>query len=80
MSDIRSQSRRDAEFDRLLTNLRICGGCGNDNESDLRDAYEMGKRHGMEEAKPLGCQACRYTGLVHCAHPEDCGNFDEVKP
>lgn len=76
MSDIRAQSRRDAEFDRLL-NRMFTPDCSWVPPL-IREAYEMGKRHGREEAKPQGCQACRETGLAHCAHPEDCGNFDEV--
>ena len=48
MSDIQAQAKRDAEFDRLLAELM--------NEKyvdytawDMRQAYEMGKRHGREE-------------------------------
>lgn len=25
-----------------------------------------------------GCYACRGIGVWHCAHPEDCGQWDEV--
>lgn len=49
MSDIRAQSRRDAEFDRLL-NDRDDVDYGY-TEQAMREAYEMGKRHGREEAK-----------------------------
>ena len=25
-----------------------------------------------------GCKACRACGVLHCAHPEECGEWDEV--
>lgn len=46
MSDIRAQSRRDAEFDRLLAEERQ--DWTGYSEGAMRDAYEMGKRHGRE--------------------------------
>ena len=52
MSDIQAQARRDAEFDRLLAELYhdvpFVGRLY--TEDALRDAYEMGKRHGVEHA------------------------------
>jgi hypothetical protein len=44
MSDIQAQARRDAEFDRLLAQCDIGYPDG-----PMREAYEMGKRHGREE-------------------------------
>lgn len=47
MSDIKAQSRRDAEFDAFLAESK-----DPDFEYDVDDmhrAYEMGKRHGAEE-------------------------------
>jgi len=49
MSDIRAQSRRDAEFDRLLD--RMDTPTYPWVEPLVRDAYEMGKRHGDEALK-----------------------------
>lgn len=49
MSDIRAQSRREAEFDRLLRDSERPGdGCYYD-DAGMQAAYEMGKRHGREE-------------------------------
>ena len=28
--------------------------------------------------KPFYCGACRATGLIHCAHPNECGAMDTV--
>lgn len=49
MSDIRAQSRRDAEFDRLLSE-RACANPSKAKytEEDMQAAHEMGKRHGRE--------------------------------
>lgn len=49
MSDIRAQSRRDAEFDRLVHDCERPGeGCYYD-DAGMQAAYVMGKRHGREE-------------------------------
>ncbi len=53
MSDIQSQARRDAEFDRLLATTRFDGGetANFYLGSAMAKAYEMGKRHGFDEGR-----------------------------
>jgi hypothetical protein len=74
MSDIQAQAKRDAEFDRLLAELM--------NEKyvdytawDMRQAYEMGKRHGREEIEVK-------VAYSHSLMPRDVDHVraDEVNP
>lgn len=57
MSDIQAQARRDAEFDRLLAK---CDGVA--EVAPVQEAYEMGKRHGIEQC-PLWHDAPTCAGL-----------------
>lgn len=74
MSDIRAQSRRDAEFDRLLVSSAGIYSGARYHEHHVREAYEMGKRHGREEIEVK-------VAYSHSFMPRDIDHVraDEVK-
>lgn len=52
MSDIRTQAKHDAEFDRLLLGEGLIDDWGHFTEAGMRSAYELGRRHGRATAYP----------------------------